>query len=77
MPPPQMPRQEVTEAPLVSNPHPHSKCPLCGCSKPVISWSACSRFCADYMQSIPKQQWKLPDAFVGSEEPQTLWTGDR
>ncbi len=51
------------------SPHPHSKCPYCGLGKAVLSWKACSQFCADYMDATPQEAWKLPNAYIGPDYP--------
>lgn len=52
-------------------PHPRAFCPLCGCPKPNVAWSACSQHCADLMRATDPALWKLPDAPRDGEEPLT------
>lgn len=51
------------------NPHPMGRCPYCGAAKPCVLWLACSPQCADLMRNVPRQDWSLPAAELGSEEP--------
>jgi hypothetical protein len=55
---------------MTDNPHPMSRCPYCGCSKAVVTWRACSRYCDDHMQAVDRKFWKAPLVTEGTEEPE-------
>lgn len=52
------------------NPHPFARCPYCSVTKAVVTWAFCSRYCADYATVVQREQWNLPDAPVGPDEPE-------
>ena len=53
----------------LNNPHPMSRCPFCGATKPVVAWAACSVHCYELMSISTIRSWKLPLAPVGGEKP--------
>lgn len=52
------------------NPHPFARCPFCGKTKAVVLWRVCSKWCKDYSAVTPREQWALPDAPEGTEDPE-------